>query len=49
MKTLILSSLVVFGLSGTAFAQTAVPDFASLDADANGSISLSEAQVAFRI
>jgi hypothetical protein len=47
MKTLVLSSLVVLGLSGTAFAQAAVPDFATLDADANGSVSLSEAQVAF--
>ena len=47
MKTLTLSSFVVLALSGTAFAQAAVADFASLDVDANGTISLSEAQVAF--
>ena len=47
MKTTILSSLIVLGLSGTAFAQAALPEFASLDVDGNGSISISEAQVAF--
>lgn len=47
MKTMILSGLVVLGLTSTVLAQTALPDFATLDADASGGISLSEAQVSF--
>ena len=46
MKKIILSSLVVLGLSTAAFAQAAT-DFATVDADANGSVSLAEAQVAW--
>lgn len=47
MKKIILSTLVVLGLSGAAFAQDAVaPDFATLDTDASGGISLTELQVA---
>jgi hypothetical protein len=49
MKKIVLSSLVVLGLSTAAFAQDAAPatDFASVDSDLNGSISLTEAQVAW--
>lgn len=46
MKKIILSSLVVLGLSTAAFAQAAAPDFATIDADASGGVSLAEAQVA---
>lgn len=46
MKKIILSSLVVLGLSTAAFAQAAT-DFASVDADTSGGISLTEAQVAW--
>lgn len=46
MKKIILSSLVVLGLSSAAFAQAAT-DFATVDADASGGISLTEAQVAW--
>jgi len=46
MKKIILSSLVVLGLSGAAFAQAAT-DFVSVDTDANGSVSLAEAQLAW--
>ena len=46
MKKLILSSLVVLGMSTTAFAQTAT-DAASVDTDVSGSISLAEAQAAW--
>ena len=46
MQKLILSSLVVLGLSSAAFAQ--VPsDFATLDTDASGGLSLTEVQTAF--
>nr|WP_295892678.1 hypothetical protein [uncultured Devosia sp.] len=45
MKKIILSSLVVLGLSTAAFAQAAAPDFATVDADASGGVSLTEAQV----
>ena len=46
MQKLILSSLVVLGLSSAAFAQ--VPsDFATLDTDASGGLSLTEVQAAF--
>ena len=54
MKTFVVSSLFVLGLTGAAFAQAAVPaptpvppDFATLDVDGSGGISLTEAQVAF--
>lgn len=46
MKKTIVSSLIVLGLSSAAFAQAAT-DFASVDADASGGISLAEAQVAW--
>src|SRR5690606_14001643 len=46
MKKIILSSLVVLGLSTAAFAQAAT-DFASVDTDTSGGISLAEAQVAW--
>lgn len=46
MKKIILSSLVVLGLSTAAFAQAAT-DFASVDADASGGITLEEAKVAW--
>jgi len=47
MKIIILTSLVVLGLSSAAYAQASTPDFATLDTDQSGGISLSEAQVAF--
>lgn len=46
MKKIILSSLVVLGLSTAAFAQAAT-DFATVDADASGGVSLVEAQTAW--
>jgi hypothetical protein len=46
MKKIILSSLVVLGLSTAAFAQAAT-DFASVDADASGGVTLVEAQAAW--
>jgi len=46
MKKIVLSSLIVLGMSGAAFAQAAT-DFASVDTDASGGISLAEAQVAW--
>ncbi|MGV3574542.1 MAG: hypothetical protein ACO1O4_05305 [Devosia sp.] len=46
MKKIVLSSLILFGLSGAAMAQAAT-DFASVDTDANGGVSLAEAQVAW--
>ena len=47
MKKIILSSLVILGLSGTAaFAQTPTT-FAELDVDGNGELSLAELQVAW--
>ena len=46
MKKIVLSSLVVLGLSTAAFAQAAAPDFATIDADVSGGVSLAEAQVA---
>lgn len=46
MKKIILSSLVVLGLSTAAFAQAAT-DFATVDADASGGVSLVEAQAAW--
>lgn len=39
--------LVALGLSTAAFAQAAVPDFTSLDADANGGITLQELNAAY--
>lgn len=47
MKKIIVSSLVVLGLSTAAFAQAAAVDFATVDADASGGISLEEATAAF--
>lgn len=46
MKKIILSSLVVLGLSTAAFAQAAT-DFATVDADASGGVTLVEAQAAW--
>jgi len=51
MKTIIVSSLVVLGLSTAAFAQdaaapAAAPDFATIDADASGGATLAEVQAA---
>lgn len=46
MKKILLSSLVVLGLSSAAFAQAAT-DFATVDADASGGVSLVEAQAAW--
>jgi hypothetical protein len=46
MKKIVLSSLVVLGLSTAAFAQTAL-DFTTVDGDASGGVSLVEAQVAW--
>jgi hypothetical protein len=46
MKKIVLSSLVVLGLSTAAFAQAAT-DFVSVDTDTSGGISLAEAQVAW--
>jgi len=47
MKKIIISTLVVLGLSTAAFAQDAVLDFATVDADASGDISLEEATAAW--
>lgn len=46
MKKIILSSLVVLGLSTAAFAQAAT-DFATVDADASGGVSWAEASAAW--
>jgi hypothetical protein len=46
MKKIVLTSLFAIGLSSAALAQAAT-DFASVDTDVNGSISLAEAQVAW--
>ncbi|WDR01676.1 hypothetical protein PSQ19_13075 [Devosia algicola] len=43
MKKIILSSLVVLGLSTAAFAQAGA-DFSALDADGNGELNLAEVQ-----
>tara|TARA_R110002124_G_scaffold109676_4_gene262775 strand:- start:1922 stop:2173 length:252 start_codon:yes stop_codon:yes gene_type:complete len=46
MKKIVLSTLVVLGLSSAAFAQTAT-DFVSVDTDASGGVTMEEAQVAW--
>lgn len=46
MKKIILSSLVVLGLSTAAFAQTAT-DLVAVDTDASGTVSFAEATVAW--
>lgn len=46
MKKIVLSSLVLLGLSSAAMAQAAT-DFVSVDTDVNGGISLAEAQLAW--
>lgn len=46
MKKIILSSLVVLGLSTAAFAQAAT-DLTSVDTDASGTVSFAEASVAW--
>lgn len=44
MKKIVLSSIVLLGMGGAAFAQAAT-DFATVDTDTNSAISLTEAQV----
>ncbi|KKB78916.1 hypothetical protein VW35_10620 [Devosia soli] len=44
MKKIVLSSLLLLGMTGAAFAQ-GTTDFATLDADMSGGVSLAEAQV----
>jgi hypothetical protein len=46
MKKIVLSSVLLLGLSGAALAQAAT-DFASVDTDVSGGISLAEAQAAW--
>ena len=46
MKKIVLTSLFALGLSGAAMAQAAT-DFASVDTDVKGGVSLAEAQVAW--
>ncbi|WP_297104121.1 hypothetical protein [uncultured Devosia sp.] len=46
MKKIVLTSLFALGLTGAALAQ-ATTDFATVDTDMNGSVSLAEAQVAW--
>ncbi|SFV37439.1 hypothetical protein SAMN05216456_2923 [Devosia crocina] len=46
MKKIVLSSLIVLGMSGAAFAQAAT-DFASVDTDMSGGVSFVEAQAAW--
>jgi hypothetical protein len=46
MKKTVLSVLVALGLSSAAMAQDAATDFAALDADASGGLSLTEVQAA---
>ena len=46
MKKIILSSLVVLGLSTAAFAQAAT-DLTSVDTDASGTVSFTEASTAW--
>ncbi|MGV3490879.1 MAG: hypothetical protein ACO1OG_06100 [Devosia sp.] len=46
MKKLLIT-VAAIGLSSAAFAQTAAPTFATVDADASGGVSLAEAQVAW--
>jgi outer membrane usher protein FimD/PapC len=46
MKKIALSSLLVLGLTGAAYAQAAT-DFASVDADISGTVTLVEAQAAW--
>lgn len=46
MKKIVLSSLILVGLSGAAMAQAAT-DFATVDTDASGGVSLVEAQAAW--
>lgn len=46
MKKIVLSTLVVLGLSSTAYAQAAT-DFVTVDTDASGAVSFEEAQIAW--
>jgi len=46
MKKIVLSSLVLLGLSTAAMAQAAT-DFTTVDTDASGAVSLAEAQIAW--
>ena len=46
MKKIVLSTLVVLGLTGAAFAQEAT-DFVAVDTDASNAVSFEEAQVAW--
>lgn len=50
MNKILLAAVATLALSGAAFAETAVvaaPEFAAVDTDANGTVSLVEAQVAW--
>jgi len=47
MKKIVLSTLVVLGLSSAAFAQATAPDFVTVDSDVSGSVSFEEAQAAW--
>ncbi|MGV8833152.1 MAG: hypothetical protein ACOH2N_14335 [Devosia sp.] len=46
MNKILLAAVATLALSGAAFAETAVaaPEFATVDTDANGTVSLVEAQ-----
>ena len=46
MQKIVLTTLFALGLSGAAMAQAAT-DFAAVDTDLNGGVSLAEAQVAW--
>lgn len=46
MKKIVLTSLFALGLTGAVMAQAAT-DFTSVDTDANGGVTLAEAQVAW--
>ncbi len=47
MKKIVLSAAVILGLSGAAFAQATATDFATVDADASGGVSWTEAYAAW--
>ncbi|WP_205747860.1 hypothetical protein [Devosia sp. FKR38] len=57
MNKIVLSTLLVLGMTGAAFAQATTtttteappmaPEFATVDADASGGVTLEEAQVAW--
>jgi hypothetical protein len=50
MMKIVLAAVATLALSGAAFAETAAvaaPEFATVDTDVNGTVSLVEAQVAY--